>query len=284
MNGKILKMSSNDLYGNVDDRLVAVFAAFNHLKYMNRYVVFCYLDEYNNKKLYFGSLHLKEKSIVVFSIKDKNMINAVNKFLDDYEKEKVNKEEYEIIDISKMDKMELISCNDMEYNNIGLLDELSIKKEINTNNEDVKRGKPVILYLLVIIIIGMIGGLVYLYFNPNAFKVELKQLECTMNDYNKQVELNFFSNVTVKFNKKNKFKSFEKIDIYRFDNYDEYMSFKENNRENELSVPNGGYKYDDDKLELSIISNDDLIIENYDEINRYLTNEGYSCIEGIYNE
>ena len=50
MNGKILKVSSNDLYGNVDDRMVAVFAAFNHKKYMNKYVIFTYDGEFAKKK------------------------------------------------------------------------------------------------------------------------------------------------------------------------------------------------------------------------------------------
>ena len=50
MNGKILKISSNDLYGNVDERQVVVFACFNHIKYMNKYILFTFLGEYDKKK------------------------------------------------------------------------------------------------------------------------------------------------------------------------------------------------------------------------------------------
>ena len=32
-------IDSNDLYGNVDDRQVVIFATFMHVKYMNRYVI-----------------------------------------------------------------------------------------------------------------------------------------------------------------------------------------------------------------------------------------------------
>ena len=39
MKGKILKISSNDLYGNTDDRLVAVYACFTQKKYMNKYII-----------------------------------------------------------------------------------------------------------------------------------------------------------------------------------------------------------------------------------------------------
>lgn len=283
MNGKILKISNNDLYGNVDDRKVAVFAMFNHLKYMNKYVIFSFIDEYNKKKLYFGSLHLKDNSIVVFSIKDNGMINTVNTFINQYINNNVDSNEYEIIDISNMEKIELVSYNDMNFDNLLLLDSISIKRE-NISVEEIKRSKPIVLYLLIFIIIGMIGYLVFLYFNPNAFKDNLKQLDCNMNSFNKLVELNYESNIVVKFNNDDKFKSMQKIDIYKFDNEEDYLLFKDNNKQDILSTSNGGYKYDDDNYELRIISNDNLIIDAYNEVYDYLKNEGYSCIEGIYNE
>ena len=283
MNGKILKISNNDLYGNVDDRKVSVYAMFNHLKYMNKYVIFSFIDEYNKKKLYFGSLHLKDNSIVVFSLKDNGMIEAVNKFIYDYINGRVDSSEYEIINISNIEKIELVSYNDMDFDNLLLLDSISIKRE-NVNVTEIKRSKPIILYLLILIIIGIIGYLVYIYFNPDAFKDKFKKLDCSMNSYNKEVELNYESNITVNFNKDNKFKSMQKIDIYKFSNEEEYLLFKENNKQDLLSTSNGGYKYDDDNYELRIISNDSLIIDAYDEVLDYLKDEGYSCIEGIYNE
>ena len=283
MNGKILKISSNDLYGNVDDRKVAVFMAFNHLKYMNKYVVFCFLDEYEKKKLYFGSLHLKDNSIVSFSIKDNSMIETVKKFIDDYVNDKIDEKEYEIIDISKIDKIELVAYNDMDFDKIIDLDKKSIKRKKEVI-EETKRSKPVILYFLILIIIGMIGYLGVLYFYPDIFVVKLKKLECSMSDFNKQVELNFDSSISVKFDKDDKLTDMDRIDVYKFEDMGTYTTFKDNNRENELRTKNAGYKYNDDDYELSIISNDTLIIESYDEVFEYLKGEGYSCIEGIYNE
>ena len=62
MTGKVLKISSNDLYGNVDDRMVRVYAVFEHTKYMNNYVIFS-IDGSN--KLCFGSIHMKDTSLVI---------------------------------------------------------------------------------------------------------------------------------------------------------------------------------------------------------------------------
>ena len=93
MNGKILKISSNDLYGNVDERQVVVFACFNHIKYMNKYVLFTFLGEYDKKKLYYGSIHMKENSLVVFSVRD-NVFGYIDKFKNEYISGMVDNNEY----------------------------------------------------------------------------------------------------------------------------------------------------------------------------------------------
>ena len=284
MNGKVLKVSSNDLYGNVDDRKVSVFAAFNHLKYMNRYVIFSFLDEYNKKKLYFGSVHLKDNSLVVFSIKDNNSINFVNKFITDYMSNKVDSNEFQIIDISNAEKIELVAFNTIDFEYLEQLDQMSIKREITNITNDTKSGNKGFLYVLLILLIGIAGGLTYLYFNPDTLTVELKKLECNMEGFNKSIELNYSSSLEAKFDKEDKLNSINKVDIYKFENEEEYIQFKENNKERLLGIKDGGYTYDDDNLTLKVIYSDDLIIDSYDEVYEYVENEGYSCIEGTYNE
>ena len=118
MIGKILKISSNDLYGNVDDRHVVVFAAFNHVRYMNKYVIFTFEGEFNKKKLYYGSLHLKDNSLVVFSVNDatKKFIDA---FVDSYLRGNVDPTEYTLIDISNTSKVELVSYNERDFDYIS---------------------------------------------------------------------------------------------------------------------------------------------------------------------
>ena len=284
MNGKVLKVSSNDLYGNVDDRKVSVFAAFNHLKYMNRYVIFSFLDEYNKKKLYFGSVHLKDNSLVVFSIKDNNSINFVNKFITDYMSNKVDSNEFQIIDISNAEKIELVAFNTIDFEYLEQLDQMSIKREITNITNDTKSGNKGFLYVLLILLIGIAGGLTYLYFNPDTLTVELKKLECNMEGFNKSIELNYSSSLEAKFDKEDKLNSINKVDIYKFENEEEYIQFKENNKERLLGIKDGGYTYDDDNLTLKVMYSDDLIIDSYDEVYEYVENEGYSCIEGTYNE
>ena len=99
MNGKILKIVSNDLYGNVDERKVVVFACFEDLKYMNNYVIFSFDGDYNKNKLYYGSIHLKEDSLVIFSVKEDTK-KYIDKFLSEYNSDKL--EGFKLFDINKV--------------------------------------------------------------------------------------------------------------------------------------------------------------------------------------
>ena len=128
MNGKILKISSNDLYGNVDERQVVVFACFNHIKYMNKYVLFTFLGEYNKKKLYYGSVHVKDDSLIIFSVKN-DVINYINTFINEYMQGRINTNEYQIMNISNINKVVLVSYSEMNFDKLSELDALSIKKE-----------------------------------------------------------------------------------------------------------------------------------------------------------
>ena len=87
MFGKVLKISSNDLYGNVYDRVVRLYACFQHIKYNNNYAVFSFEGETN--KLYFGSIHMKKNALVIFAVKD-NIKEFIMEFLDEYTNSNLN--------------------------------------------------------------------------------------------------------------------------------------------------------------------------------------------------
>lgn len=283
MYGKILKVSNNDLNGNVDDRQAAVYAAFKHNKYMNSYIIFSFVGEYNKKKLYVGSVHLKANSLVVFSIRDAEF-EYINKFVNDYMNNMLNPAEYEIINISNMEKIELVSYSEEDFEGLELLDQMSIKRENNVVVEEPKNKKPVFLYILLIFFILLLIGITYLYLNPSLLEIDLKELNCTMDGYDKKVELNYSSSAVVKFDRDDKLVSIDREDTYKFDDIQDYQYFKDNKKESTYFDVDGSYKYDDDSLTLKLIHNDNLIIYDYQEVYNYLKGKGFSCIEGIYHE
>ena len=251
MNGKILKISSNDLYGNVDDRMVAVFAAFNHKRYMNKYVIFTYEGEFNKKKLYYGSLHLKDKSIVVFSVNEATK-GFIDNFIEAYLTDSVNPSEYELVDISNMEKIEIVSCNERDFDALETLDQKSIKREIK-NEEETPKAKRVFLYILLIIMLALLGGITYLYLFPEKFTTEYEQLECNSERYNEELNMPYHSFKLYKFDKSDLIKSTNVVETYTFSNSSDYFDFKDNHKEVELFHINGNYEYDDNYLTIKLI-------------------------------
>ena len=283
MYGKILKVSNNDLRGNVDDRIAAVYAAFKHVKYMNNYVIFSFVGEYSSNKLYVGSVHMKEKSLVTFEVRN-DELEYINKFVTDYMNNTLNPSEYEIIDISNMEKIEIISSTEEDFNGLETLDKMSIKREVKVEEVVEKNRKPIFLYFLLVFMILLLIGVTYLYLNPDLLQVNMKKLDCTMDGFDRKVELNYTSTANAKFNEKDRLISLDRIDTYKFTDENTYNEFKQNNKENTYFNIDGNFKYDDSTLELKLIHSDNLVIDDYEEVYNYLKSKGYSCIEGTYNE
>ena len=282
MHGKILKISSNDLYGNVDDRKVSLFVAFTHKKYMNKYAIFTFTEEFNKKKLYLASIHLKPSSIVTFSIRN-DEIDNINKFIDEYLNNSIDESEYEIIDISKITKIELVSNTSIDFDKLKELDDKSIPK-IKENKEVLEKKKPVFLYLLLAISILSLIGIIYLHYNPESMVIELPKLDCTISSYNDKLDMPYTKKTELKFDTRKQLRSINTIDTYTFDNKEIYEDFKNNNKESTYFDFAGTYKYDDDALTLKVMYEEIIIITNYNEIERYMKKQGYTCIEGKYNE
>lgn len=282
MNGKILKISSNDLYGNVDDREVAVFAVFNHLKYMNKYIIFAFTDEYNKNKLYYGSVHMKTNSVVTFKVDDNNPY--VNSFIESYLNNNIDKSEYEIMDLSNINKIELVSYNEIESNKIYELDKISIYRKPENKESNEVNKKPIFLYTILVLMVVLLIGVTYLYFNPGLLEKEYKELTCNIESYDNKINLKYNKSLIVKFNESDKLKEINVIDTYKFKSKDSYLDFKNNNKELVYFNIIGEYKYNDVLYELKLFYNDKLILEDYDEVYNYYKKEGYSCLEGTYNE
>ena len=283
MNGKVLKISNNDLYGNVDDRHVAIFAAFNHLKYMNKYVIFTFEGEYDKNKLYYGSVHFKNNSIVIFSVN-----NATKEYIDiftnSYLSNMINPSEYQIINLSNIEKVELVSYNEEDFDKLNELDKMSIPRITETTEPTKQRKKYTFLYIILIIMILLLGSITYLYLFPEKFTTEYKQLECTISNIDKELNLNYHNIKLIKLDKNNQIKIIDNNETYTFPDENTYLEFKNNNSQNIYLKDNATYQYNDELLELKIIYTEESTTSDYEQIKYSLTKEGYKCQEGKYYE
>jgi len=279
--GKILKVVSNDLYGNVDERKAVIFACFNHIKYMNNYVVFSFLGEYGKNKLGYGSVHLKGESLVIFSFK-KDIKKYIDEFLLEYTSDEIKN--FEILDISMMEKVELVSYNEMDYDKLQLLDDKSIVKVVKNNEEYVKEKKPILIYILLFILVLSAIGLTILYLYPEMFTIKYRELECTGNLYDNKLMLNYDIDKNIKFDKDNKVLDIDVVKTYTFLDSKSYYEFKDENKFQEYFINGEGYKYIDEGLMLRLFYQEDSVIDDYDEMLVYMKREGFNCIEKEYEK
>ena len=286
MMGKVLKISSNDLYGNADERKVAVFACFNHKRYMNKYVIFSIIGEFDKNKLYYGSIHLKTNSLVVFSVKDEEF-NYIKPFIDEYMNDIKYSQEYELISLDNIEKIELISYNFIECDKLAYLYDKTIPKTLSKDIDKDKKNKgskTLFLYVLLFVLIILLMGISYLYFFPEDFQVELKTLKCKNTLHNSRLEMDYEIEKSINFDKDDKFNNISVIERYKFIDTDQYLQFKDNVDKDEYFKIDGSYKYDDDNNQFIVMYKENSIMEDYMEIFNYLSGEGYQCVEGTIYE
>ena len=282
MTGKKLKISNNDLYGNQDERQVAAFVCFNHLKYMNNYVIFSFVGEYDKNILYYGSIHLKTNSLVIFAVKENEKV-YIDTFREQFLTNTIDPKEYQIIDISQIEKVELVSFTEVPYDKISILDNLTISKPMTKKQEETKESKPVFLYSLLIVLIAFLSFITYLKFNPNIIP-EPKVLTCTNNFYNQELKMNYEEIRKVLFNPNGTINKIDVTNTYTFTDEETYLDFKNNDKETEYFKNINNFEYLDDTLSINIYYEESTIIETYDDMYNYLKKEGYECLEGTNNE
>lgn len=282
MTGKKLKISNNDLYGNQDERQVAAFVCFNHLKYMNNYVIFSFVGEYDKNILYYGSIHLKTNSLVIFAVKENEKV-YIDTFREQFLTNTIDPKEYQIIDISQIEKVELVSFTEVPYDKISILDNLTISKPMTKKQEETKESKPFFLYFLLIVLIAFLSFITYLKFNPNIIP-EPKVLTCTNNFYNQELKMNYEEIRKVLFNPNGTINKIDVTNTYTFSDEETYLDFKNNDKETEYFKNINNFEYLDDPLSINIYYEESTIIETYDDMYNYLKKEGYECLEGTNNE
>jgi len=280
MKGKILKVFNNDLYGKVDERIAVVFATFIHKKYMNRYAIFIFENEYNLNKLYYGSVHIKENSLVIFKVKPE-LISVFNDFLIQYTNNQLI--DYELIDITNLNKIEIVGFNEMPYENLLLLDNLSIKKEeiITNSNHSQNTFTLKIIIPIIILLAGAIGT--YLYLNPSLFQYQV--LICSRDSYNQKLKLDFKENLTVIFDGKNNLKQYDVKETYYFKNQSSYQEFVDNGKQYIYFDADGKtFDFNNKNLTLVVTYKRNSDINDFSKMKYQLEQDGYNCTEDNYEK
>ena len=186
--------------------------------------------------------------------------------------------------MTNYNKIELVSYSETDFDKLNELVDKSIPKEKDEPEENNKSTGTFFLVFLLLIMIAALVGVTFLYFFPEQFTTELDQLECTINKHNDEIDLDYTSTQTIKFDKEGKVITIDVADLYTFDSMNTYLDFKNNEKHMQYFNIEGTYKYIDSELQFKLMYKTESIIQEHEQIKRYLTNDGYSCIEGKYYE
>jgi len=272
MNGKVLRVFNTDVNGKEDEREVLMFAMFNHKKYMNKYAIFTIKNSKETNKLYYGSIFLKENTVVIFNIKEE-LKSVILEFIEEYTKN--NFQEFELLDSSKYEKIELVNYNEMEYKDINTLYHLSFPQV--EEKKEVKKKKSPLSTIMTLLIIIAIPVIIYFYIqNENNKKTILK---CNLSSYSYEVNLDYEIDKIITFDKKKMIESINVTETYMFPSQEEYYNFKNENKHYEYFDIKGSYKYIDEERILKIFYEETTVARNYEQIKSILEKEKYICKE-----
>ena len=291
MNGKTLKVVELNYNFTPSDRYVNVFGFFKYKKNGNLYVIYTDINTIY-EIIYYGSSHKKDGNLLSMACK-----NEESEIIKEYIYKLTNNEElenFEIYTLDDINQIELISSNKLEIKLevIKKLEALTIpkNKEELTQEQQKKiktksKNKNLIPILLLILAI-MGGGYFYLTNIINTDKL-LKTIFCTKNYQHKKLNATVEEKNTYSFIKNDKLKNIENISIYKFTTQQDYETFI-NNGDIYNYMPKNLKKYTPNETEfiieyISSFEVDESYKEptEYETINNYYTNNGYSCSEKI---
>ena len=294
MNGKELKVEENTLTFGANVRIVNVFGLFKYKPNNNLYVI--YADKNTSYSVVqYGTSHIKNDSILSMSSNKDRDENIIKEYIFKVT-EKGDLSNFEIINLDNIEKIEIISSNQLAIKKEVLENLISItipkkEKEVSTPSQNKKKGSIVSTLASLIIIFAIVYGGFYYYSNymqgnnQNSFD---KTITCT-----KQYAHNDLNNVKVDeeqifaFNNNDILDNVKINTTYNFSNEEDYSNFISKGTLYAY-IPSedtlGGTKQDDEKHTFSMI--EQIKIDEtynkpteYEEVLSYYKNEGYTCNE-----
>lgn len=294
MNGKELKVEENTLTFGANVRKVNVFGLFKYKPNNNLYVIYADKDT-SYSVVQYGTSHIKNDSILSMSSNKDRDENIIKEYIFKVT-EKGDLSNFEIINLDNIEKIEIISSNQLAIKKEVLENLISItipkkEEEVSTHSQNKKKGSIVSTLASIIIVFAIVYGGFYYYSNyiqGNNQNTFTKTITCT-----KQYAHNDLNNVKVDeeqifaFNNNDILDNVKINTTYSFSNEEDYSDFISKGTLYAY-VPSedtsGGFKQDDEKHTFSMI--EQIKIDEtynkpteYEEVLSYYKNEGYTCNE-----
>ena len=256
MIGKRIKVNDFKFKYGQETIYINVFAAFKYKKNGNKYIIY----SYDNTKIYYGSLFIRDKEMVVMLSKDDNEI-LFDQFITNLLNNSINND-FEIISLDNITNVQIIDEGIITNNfDIVKLYDLTIpkeniKKEVVTTNKKKKISFSAISFMILIIVLAL-----FFFFNPEVIIGKDKSYSCIKEYNHKELSASVREEVKLTFNGVGKIKNSVVTNDYIFTDNTQYVKFKDNGKFYKYMNDGDTYKFIDDDNTYRVISK----IDNLDE-------------------
>lgn len=271
MNGKRIKVNDFKFKYGQETVFINVFGAFRYKKNNNKYAVY----SYDNSKLYYGSLFIRDKELVIMLSKDDNE-DLIDSFLNNVLNNEKNTA-FEIISLDNINSAQIIDEGIIKKKiDINKLDELTIPKKkvqevVNKNKKKKRISISGIFFALFIVVV-----VAFFFFNPEVIMGKDKKYVCDREYNHNTLSILIREEVKLTFSGKGKIKNSVVTNNYIFNSDSRYNKFKNNGEFYKYMNEGDTYKFVDEEKTYRVMTN----IENLGE---YFSSEDEDSILEYYN-
>lgn len=276
MIGKIVKVNDYKFVYGKDTVYINVYGAFKYKKNGNKYIVF----SYDNKKLYYGSLFIKNNSIIIMTSKDDSN-EVASSFINGILNNSIN-EEFEIISIAQIESAEIIDQHELNISvDINKLNDLTIPKpKVETKKEEKPKKKISIWSILIIVLI--LSLLAFFFINPEIIMGKNEEYICTKSYFHDKLPASVNESVSLLFSSKKKIISIDITSNYVFTDTTYYKEFKDKSYFYQFIKEGDTYKFDDTSYTYKLFSKIDTKVDYFmpkeeEELISYYKKGNYTC-------
>lgn len=275
MIGKQIRLNDYKFTYGRETIYLNVYGAFKNKKNGNKYVIY----SYDNSRLYFGSLFIRNKEIIVMIPKEDES-EIVKKFTYSILDNKLS-DDFEVISLDDIDSIQIIDETLCDFNvDMSKLYDITIPKP-KVEKEEIKPNKKIsiasIFFVLLFVVI-----ILFFFVNPEVIFGKNKEYSCTKSYLHDELPASVNEEVVLVFNGKDNINSIDVKTDYVFSDAQYYKDFKDKSYFYDYFKEGDTYKFEDTtytyRLFSKIDTNEDYFMPSkLDDLVSYYKNNGYEC-------
>ena len=275
MIGKQIRLNDYKFTYGRETIYLNVYGAFKNKKNGNKYVIY----SYDNSRLYFGSLFIRNKEIIVMIPKEDES-EIVKKFTYSILDNKLS-DDFEVISLDDIDSIQIIDETLCDFNvDMSKLYDITIPKP-KVEKEEIKPNKKIsiasIFFVLLFVVI-----ILFFFVNPEVIFGKNKEYSCTKSYLHDELPASVNEEVVLVFNGKDNINSIDVKTDYVFSDAQYYKDFKDKSYFYNYFKEGDTYKFEDTtytyRLFSKIDTNEDYFMPSkLDDLVSYYRNNGYEC-------